>query len=120
MFSGLNESFLVVTDECRATDCIIAMLPSVCLVCLCTYASALLIPSSRQPLYTSYDIVGSPFTYYYSNGKAKATHPSTNYNFVETPNIIQLYHTTAPAITANTNRAHAMEKLLKFQYCTII
>lgn len=42
---------------------------------------------------SSLDIIGSPFTYYYSDGNAKATHSSTNYNFVETSNIIQLYHT---------------------------
>lgn len=91
---------------------------------LCTHASALLISSSRlagrQPLYTSHDITGSPFTYYYSDRKAKATHPSTNYNFVEASDIIQVYHTTAPAIITNTNGVDATQKLSKFLYCTII
>ena len=70
--------------------------------------------ADRQPLYTSHDIIGSPFTYHYSNGKVKATHPSNNRNFAEASDKIRLYHTTAPAIITNKNAVDATQNLLKF------
>jgi len=76
--------------------------------------------ADRQPLYTSHDIIGSPFTYHDSNGKVKATHPGTNYNFAKASDIIWLYHTTATAIITHKNVVDATQKLLKFLYYTII